>query len=262
MRIARWIAAAVMASSFAGCATVEAPGPQLRQALAPTGKVRVAFIAVPLYATKDAATGELRGQAVDLGKEIARRVGLPFQAMPYPNPAAVVAAAKAGEFDVVLMGINAERAAAIEFSAPYLEVEQGFLVRPGVPITSIAELDKPGIRIAVLEKAGADMHLTASLKNASLIRAKSVDELFGSLDGKADVVAGTKTALFERVAGRPGARVLDGRFLVEPVGMGVPKGRNPAAAAYVARFAQDAKSSGLVKAAIDAAGLRGVSVPK
>ena len=42
--------------------------------------------------------------------------------------------------------------------------------------------------------------------------------------------------------------------------MGVPKGRDGAAAAYVAKFVQDAKALGIVKSAIERAGLRGVAV--
>jgi polar amino acid transport system substrate-binding protein len=58
----------------------------------------------------------------------------------------------------------------------------------------------------------------------------------------------------------PGSRVLEGRFLVEPIGAGVPKGRNAAAAAYVGHFVELAKADGLIKSAIDRAGLRGVVV--
>jgi hypothetical protein len=42
--------------------------------------------------------------------------------------------------------------------------------------------------------------------------------------------------------------------------MGVPKGRNSAAAAYVGKFVEEAKAEGLVKSAIERSGLRGVAV--
>jgi polar amino acid transport system substrate-binding protein len=42
--------------------------------------------------------------------------------------------------------------------------------------------------------------------------------------------------------------------------MAVPKGREPAAASAVADFVEEAKRSGLVKAAIEKAGLLGVVV--
>lgn len=266
MRATYWFIAGVLGLLFSGCAgtqtestTMAAPA-ETRQALAPTGQLRVAFLSGPLYATKDPTTGELKGVAVDLGRELARRVGVPFQPVLYPNPAAIIAGAKSGEWDVALMGINAERAAAVDFSAPYMEVEQGYLVRAGVPIATPSDVDKPGIRVAVTEKTGADAHLSRTLKNATLVRTKTVGELDAVLDsGNADVIAATKTLLYDRAAKRPGSRVLDGRFLVEPIGMAVPKGRNAIAAAYVGKFVEEAKAAGVVKSAIDKAGLRGVN---
>jgi polar amino acid transport system substrate-binding protein len=262
MRTTHWFIASILGFLLSGCAaTPTISTTETRQALAPTGQLRVAFLSGALYATKDAATGELKGVAVDLGRELARRVGVPFQPALYPNPAAIVAGAKSGEWDVALMGINAERAGAMDFSAPYMEVEQGYLVGAGLPITTISDADKAGIRIGVVEKGGADGFLSGKLKNATLVRARAVADLFALLDsGKADVIAATKTSLFAEAQKRAGSRVLDGRILVEPIGMGVAKGRDPAAAAYVGSFVEEAKAKGLVKSAIEGAGLRGVAV--
>jgi ABC-type amino acid transport substrate-binding protein len=118
---------------------------------------RAAFLSGPLYATKDAGTGEFKGVAVDLGRSLAGRVGVPVQPVVYASPAAIIAGAKAGEWDVAFMGMNAERAAAVDFSAPYMEVEQGLLVRAGVLIASAPEVDQPGMRIDVLEKPRAKL---------------------------------------------------------------------------------------------------------
>jgi polar amino acid transport system substrate-binding protein len=186
---------------------------------------------------------------------------VPFEPVSYAAVPAVIGGAKSGEWDVALMGINAERATAMDFSAPYMEVEQGYLVRAGVSIATASDVDKAGIRIGVLEKAGADVHLSRTLKNAVLVRTTSVAELYALLAaGKADVIAATKTALFAGAKNQPGSRVLDGRILVEPIGMGVPKGRDTAAAVYVGKFVEEAKAEGLVKSAIERAGLRGVVV--
>jgi polar amino acid transport system substrate-binding protein len=262
MRIRNWLSAGVVGLLIGGCAGMQTgASPETKAAVAPTGKLRVAFLLVPIYATKDPATGELKGVAIDLGKDLARRVGVPFDPVVYPNPPALIGGAKSGAWDVALMGINAERAAAMDFSPPYVEVEQGYLVRAGVSIATASDVDKAGIRIGVLEKAGADLYLSSTLKNAALVRAKSVAEIYALLDtGKADVIAGTKAALFAGAASRPNSRVLEGRIFVEPLGMGVPKGRDGAAAAYVGKFVEEAKAEGLVKSAIERAGLRGVVV--
>jgi polar amino acid transport system substrate-binding protein len=149
----------------------------------------------------------------------------------------------------------------MDFSAPYMEVEYGYLVRSGVPIAAISDVDKAGTRIGVLEKSGGDFHLSSTLRNAAVVRVKSIAELsalFGA--GKADVIAATKTTLFSEAERQPGSRVVDGRFLAEPIGMGVPKGRENAATAYVGKFVEEAKANGLIKSAIERAGLRGAVV--
>ena len=259
MRTTHWLLTAIIGLLLMGAGIATAPTPEVLQALAPTGKLRVAFLSAPLYVTKDPATGELKGVAVDLGKDLARRVGVPFDPVVYPNPSALVGGANSGAWDVALIGINAERAAAMDFSAPYMEVEQGYLVRAGVSIATASDVDKAGVRIGVLEKSNIDLYLSRTLKNAMLVRVKSLPENFALLDtGKADVIAATKPALFTEAASRPGSRVLDDRILVEPIGMGVPKGRNAAAAVYVGKFVEESKAAGLVKSAIERAELRGV----
>jgi polar amino acid transport system substrate-binding protein len=117
------------------------------------------------------------------------------------------------------------------------------------------------VRIGVLEKSGADVLLSTTVKNATLVRAMNLADLEALLkSGDADAIAATKAFLFGRVASQPGARVLDGNILTEPIAMAVPKGRDPAGASAVAGFVEEAKRSGVVKSAIEKAGLLGVVV--
>jgi polar amino acid transport system substrate-binding protein len=236
----------------------------MKAAVAPTGTLRVAFPLAVIFGMKDPATGELKGPAVDLGKELARRVGVPFEPVAYANPSALIRSGKFGEWDVVMIGINDERAAVIDFSAPYMELEQGYLARPGVSFAKVSDVDQAGVRIGVTEKSGGDIYLSGTLKNATLVRVKSFVDLYALLGSvKAagvDVITTGKPGLFGVAAKYPGSRVLDGRIFVEPIGMGVPKGRHIAAAAYVSRFVDEAKAEGLVSSAIERAGLRGVVV--
>ena len=45
-------------------------------------------------------------------------------------------------------------------------------------INSLQDVDKKGIKIAVAERSAYDLWLTENIKNADLIRAKSIDESF------------------------------------------------------------------------------------
>jgi len=261
MRVRDWLGAGIVALLIGGCAGLHAAGSaDTKLGMAPTGKLRVAFIPAVIFAGKDITTGEYKGVADDLGKELARRVGVPFEPVVYSAVPALLAGAKAGEWDVVFAGITPERAAAIDFTAPYMELEHGFLARAGLSMATVSDVDKAGIRVGVLEKSAADVLLSSTLKNAVLVRAQAIAEMYGLLEsGKADVIATGKPGLFTVAAKQPGSRVLDGRILVEPIAMGVPKGHDEAAA-YVGKFVEDAKKEGLVKSAIERAGLRGVVV--
>lgn len=260
MHRARGLAAFLLASALSACATSGAPDSAVLAQLAPTGSVRVGFISGGIYAVKDPATGDVKGVAADLGRDLARRLGVPFTPVVLANPPAVLAAAKAGEIDVALMGINAERAAVIDFGGAYMEVEQTVLVRTGLPAATLGDIDRAGWRIGVIDKGGADLALTKALKNTVIVRVGSGAELFAQFaQGKVDMIAATTSTLYGEAAKHAGSRVLPGRLMVEPIGMGVPKGR-AAGLAFVERYVEDAKRAGVVQDAIERAGLRGVVV--
>lgn len=257
-----WIFAAALGLLLNGCAGIQtAPTQEERQALAPTGKLRVGFLSnSAIYAKKDAASGELKGVAVDLGKELARRIGVPFEAVGYSSISAQLAGAKSGEWDVAMMAINPQRALIVDFTAPYMEVEFSYLVPGGSSISTLSNVDKPEVRIGVVQKGGPDGYLSRNLQSATLVRVSTLADMVEALrDRRANALAATKATLLSISAKLPGSRVLEGRFSTTGIGMAVPKGR-AAGAAYVGKFVEDAKSEGLVKAAIEGAGLRGVVV--
>jgi polar amino acid transport system substrate-binding protein len=262
MRLVHVLSALIVGLFLGGCAGPQGGiGAETKASLAPTGKLRVAFLSAPIYAAKDPATGELKGVAVDLGKELAQRVNVPFDAIVYPTFPELMSGARSGQWDVALMGVDPERAKVVDFSAPFMNVEQGFLLRTGATIATASAVDVAGVRVGVLEKSSLDALLSQTLKNATIVRARTLAENYALLDaGKADAVAGTKPALFNAAASRPGTRVIDGGLPSDQIGMAVPKGRAAGAAEFVGRFVEEAKATGLVKAATERAGLRGVVV--
>lgn len=261
MRTTHWLAAALLGlalTDFAGAAG--APTPEARQALAPTGQLRVALLlGSPTHVVKD-ASGEMKGVGFDLGKELARRMGVPFAPVLYPSIPALLDSGKAGEWDISFIGITPGRAKDFDFAPSHLEVEFGYLVPAGSSITTIADIDRQGTRVALQERSGPDAFFSPLLKSAVLVRAPSNPatlELVKS--GKADVMASIKPILFELSSQLPGSRVLDGRPGIDPHGMAMQKGRG-AGAAYGREFIESAKSEGLVKAAMERVGMRGALV--
>jgi polar amino acid transport system substrate-binding protein len=235
------------------------PTQEQRQALAPTGKLRVGFLATaPIHATKDAATGEFKGPAIDLGRELARRLGVQFEPVPYTSFPPVLAGAASGEWDIAMIGINSQREQVVDFTGPYMVVEFGYLVAGASPISTPDDVDKPGVRIAVLEKSSPDAYLSRTIRRAELVRVATFADMVATLKaGKADVLYGTKAGMLSQSTKIPGSRVLEGSFGGEQTAVAVPKGR-AAGAAYARQLVEETKSEGLVKAAIERAGLRGV----
>jgi polar amino acid transport system substrate-binding protein len=74
--------------------------------------------------------------------------------------------------------------------------------------------------------------------------------------GKIDAFATNKATLFELSSRLPGTRVLPGRWGEERHAVAIPKGRNEGVA-FIAAFTRDVLERGLVKAAMERAGLRG-----
>jgi polar amino acid transport system substrate-binding protein len=96
---------------LSGCSSVDtAPTTEERLALAPTGKLRAAMVITnPVHATKDPSSGEMKGIAIDLGKEMARRLGVPFEVVGYSGGAALIASATSGQWDIAFIGVPRRR---------------------------------------------------------------------------------------------------------------------------------------------------------
>jgi polar amino acid transport system substrate-binding protein len=229
--------------------------------LTPTGKLRVGINHSNfLLSRRDPASGAYSGIAIDLAAELARRLGVPFEVVGFKNPGLMADAAQGGIWDVAFMGSEPARANVIAFSAAYLEIEAGYLVPPGSPIHNIDEVDRDGVRIALMDKSAYDLYLSRHLKHATLVRAPSIDGSFEVfVSDKLEVLAGLKPRLTADAANLPGSRMLDGRFTAIQQSIGTPKARD-SGARFLFDFVEEAKASGMVAAAIAKHGVGGVSV--
>jgi polar amino acid transport system substrate-binding protein len=233
----------------------------IRTDLAPTGTLRVGInYGNFILATRDGATGESRGVAVDLTRELARRLGVPFAIVAYDSVAVMVDAAPSNTWDIAFLGSDPAREKLIDFTAAYLEIEATYLVPGGSPLRAVADVDRAGIRVAAPAKANYELFLSRNLHHATLVSATGGGAAFELLTaGKVDALAGLKQALMDLQDKLPGSRMLDGRFMAVQQSIGVPKGR-AAGLAYLRGLVEEAKASGLVARAIAATGARGVSV--
>jgi polar amino acid transport system substrate-binding protein len=234
--------------------------PAAKSDLAPTGKLRVGINYGNFLLVTKGQNGEYTGIAVDLGRELGKRLGLPVDIVAFATAGKLADAVKAGAWDVAFLGNEPQRAGDIAFSPAYLEIEAGYLVPAGSPIKTMADVDKKGVRIAVAVNSAYDLYLSRTLKHATLVRAQGIQASYDIfVKDKLEVLSGLKPRLLTDVQTLPGSRILDGRFTVVQQSVGTPQGR-PAGAAYLNEFAKDMKTSGFVAQAIARHAVRGVSV--
>jgi polar amino acid transport system substrate-binding protein len=228
--------------------------------LIPQGKLRVGVNLGNFLLVQKNPDGGIRGIVPDLAQELAKRLGVEAELRKYEKVGEVADGAKKGEWDVAFIGAEPQRAAEIDFSAPYVEIEANYLVPAGSPIQSMDQVDRQGVRIAVANRAAYHLWLERNIKHATLVTGDSIDGSYQVfLKDKLEVLAGLKPKLMEDLAKLPGARILDGRFMSVQQAIGTPKGR-PEGAAYLRAFAEDVKASGLVAQLIARHGIKGLTV--
>lgn len=232
-----------------------------RSELAPAGTLRVGINASNFLLVSQYVPGsDPHGIAPDLGRELARRLDVPVSFVVFENPGKLADAGKSGVWDVAFLGNEPQRAKEIAFTAPYLEIPVTYLVPARSPIHSIGDVDREGVRIAVMERSAYDLFLTRNLKHAQLQPATSLDKSFELFVGeKLDALAGLKPRLVADAAKLPGSRVLDGQTTSVKQSAGTHQGRD-AGSQYLGEFIEDAKASGLVARLIADYEVRGVTV--
>ena len=234
---------------------------QARAELAPTGVLRAGInLSNFLLVTGRSANAEPVGVAPDMAREIAASLGVPVIYVPFKTPGELADQAGKNAWDIGLIGAEPQRAATIAFTAAYVEIEATYMVPPGSPIKSIAEVDKKGVRVAVSARSAYGLWLENNLKNATLVQVSGLDASFNKfIDDKLDVLAGLRPGLLKDVDKAPGLKILDGKFTAVQQAVGTAK-PNLAGAAYLADFVEKAKKSGLVGRLIERHNVKGLSV--
>ncbi len=234
---------------------------QLLQAFAPTGKLRVAINFGNPVLAKAGDGGAPVGVSVDIGRELARRLGVDAQLQPVDTAGKSVELVEREQADVGFFAIDPKRGALIAFTTPYVLIEGAYLVRADSPIQSNAEVDCPEKRVVVGKGSAYDLFLSRELTRATIVRAPSSPAVVDTfLKEGADVAAGVRQQLEADAKRLGGLRVLDGRFMVIRQAMGVPKSRGAAAAAWLTDFVEQLKTSGFVASALARHGIDGASV--
>jgi polar amino acid transport system substrate-binding protein len=235
--------------------------PEIVAQLAPHGVLRAAInMSNFLLVTGRSASGDPEGVSPSLAAAVADRLGVPVKYVPFPKPGELADQASKDVWDIGNIGAEPARAEKIAFTAAYAEIEATYLVPAGSPLKSIADVDKPGVKIAVTARSAYDLWLDRNIKHATLVRTDSLDSAMERFVAeKMDALAGLRPRLLSDVTKLPGSVILDGQFTAVQQAVGTAKA-NVAAAKWLHEFVEEAKASGLIAKFIAQHGVKGLSV--
>ena len=183
--------------------------------LAPKGRLRAAINFGNGVLVQKGADGEAHGVSPDLARALAQRLGVPVELVAFPSAGATFAAASTDAWDVAFLAIDPDRAAAADFSPPYVVIQGAYMVRQQAPFQTIADVDKPGVTVGVGQGSIYDLFLTRTLKGARLVRNPKGGATGGIepfLAQSLDVAAGVREPMEAYVHDHPDMRLLPGSF--------------------------------------------------
>jgi polar amino acid transport system substrate-binding protein len=259
----RYFAAVVCCAPVLAGPPADAQPSQIDQRVADivqAGKLRIGVFPSFQY-TKDEATGKPRGLALEIANTIATRMGVK-EVVPveYPSPLQVIACVKAGECHVGFMLIDPARANEVDFTPAFVRSDFTYLVPPGSAIASAKEVDRKGVRIAVVRGHASTLALARMVKEAQLVYADTYDPTFDIVrSGNAEAFASIREVLIQYSSRLPGSRVLGDSYQINLAGAAIPMGAS-GRLSYFKDALDEMKKSGAMKRLIEQAGLRGVEV--
>lgn len=228
--------------------------------IAPGGTLRAAYLGGnPTQAVQDRVTGVLRGASADLARELGRRIGMPVEFKPLANPKAVIDAIVGAEADIGFIAYAPERVGAVEFSQTYMLAGQTFLVPEDSRIRIIAEVDRPGQKVAGSSGDSITLFMKRKFKQAALSEIENnpaeIKRLL--LAKEIDAFGANRQRLTNLAKDTPGLRVLPDNLFGVPQTIIVPKGKAEVLAA-INRFIDDVRASGFLQKAVAASGVVGL----
>lgn len=127
----------------------------------------------PLYYSisfRNPQSGQIEGIDADLSKELAKELGVELEIVE-SSFGTFIADLQADKCEIGMFGIGAtlKRAQAVAFSQPYLLTSIYAVTRKGGDIKAWADIDQPGVRVAVSLGSYIEPFMKDYLQNAELV---------------------------------------------------------------------------------------------
>jgi polar amino acid transport system substrate-binding protein len=219
--------------------------------LAPSGVLRAAInLGNPVLAQGTSAAPT--GVTVDIGREIAARLGVGVEFLCFHAARDSFAALVTGRADICFLGIEPARADEVAFTAPYVLIEGVYAVPDRSPLATVADVDSPGVRIGVKRGSAYDLFLSRTLRHAAVVRGAEGTEVFRIENLEA--AAGVREPVTEFVAAQPGTRLIEGRFMEIQQAVGTTKAKRPETIRFLHGLVEDLKASGFIAGSLRRSG--------
>lgn len=263
---------AILATSCGDRLTIQSPQPVPSPTPKPTtlsladlirsGKLRAAFNQLNISCVQTNAIGET-GLCVEIARGLARQMGTTLITSTYNNVADMMDAGRAGSWDIAFVTIDLNLPQpGMNATAPYLEIEQTYLVRGDSPYRSVADVDRPGVRVASFSPSVIEAFLKQNLRYATVVEVPSIAHGVQLIElGQAEVYAASRDELDDGGYRLAGGRVLSDSITSFRWGVVVASGRSDLFD-YVTQFLDSAKKNGVIQAAIDTSKVSGARVAR
>jgi polar amino acid transport system substrate-binding protein len=192
------------------------------------------------------------GVTVDIANEVATRLGVQVEFRCFDGARESFEATVAGQADICFLAIEPARAAQITFTAPYVLIEGVYAVPNGSRLTTVAEVDRAGVRIGVKDGSAYDLFLTRTLKHATVVRGAEGTEAL--LSANLEAAAGVREPMTEFVAAHPACRLIPGRFMEIPQAVGTTRNKRKETVQFLHELVEELKATGFVAAALRRSG--------
>ena len=151
--------------------------PAISSEIAPTGKLRVAMNGGnPVLVRRTPDKKVVGGVAVNVGKYIAEKLGVPFELVPYPNANAYTQSFGKEEWDIGFGSPTPLVADKADFIMDLVLADFVFVAAPGREFADASQVDRPGVKIGVGTKSLSDQFLSRTLKSAELVRVAGANQ--------------------------------------------------------------------------------------
>src|SRR4051812_13867204 len=146
--------------------SVSAPAQPSGGTVARAKELRVAIVMSNSALAVRNPDGEISGLAVEFGKALAARDEVNLKLVAYENMVRFNQSLGKDDWDVAFVPRDLSRTSQLAFSDTWLEVDNGYVMRPGLYLKTPDEVDRTGTKVGVAQGSPLEGALSRTLKQA------------------------------------------------------------------------------------------------